>query len=52
MDLSITTLILLVLTPRLVWRVYTRIKARMVRQTSRGVRTSRMRVVIERSMVQ
>lgn len=34
MDLSITTLILLVLTPLLVWRVYNRIKARMVRQRS------------------
>jgi len=34
MDLSITTLALLVLTPLLVWRVYNRIKARMVRQRS------------------
>ena len=34
MDLSITTLILLVLTPLLVWRVYNRIKARMTRQRS------------------
>jgi hypothetical protein len=34
MDLSITTLALLVLTPLLVWRVYTRIKARMTRQRS------------------
>ncbi|MCC2974215.1 hypothetical protein [Massilia sp. IC2-476] len=33
-DLSITTLALLVLTPLLVWRVYNRIKARMVRQRS------------------
>lgn len=34
MDLSITTLALLVLTPLLVWRVYNRIKARMARQRS------------------
>ncbi|MEX5748360.1 hypothetical protein [Massilia sp. X63] len=34
MDLSITTLALLVLTPLLVWRVYNRIKARMTRQRS------------------
>lgn len=34
MDLSITTLALLVLTPLLVWRIYNRIKARMVRQRS------------------
>jgi hypothetical protein len=33
-ELSITTLALLVLTPVLVWRVYNRIKARMVRQRS------------------
>jgi len=33
-ELSITTLALLVLTPLLVWRVYTRIKARMTRQRS------------------
>ena len=33
-ELSITTLILLVLTPLLVWRVYNRIKARMMRQRS------------------
>ncbi len=33
-ELSITTLALLVLTPLLVWRVYNRIKARMVRQRS------------------
>jgi hypothetical protein len=34
MDISITTLILLALTPLLVWRVYNRIKARMARQRS------------------
>jgi hypothetical protein len=34
MDISITTLALLVLTPLLVWRVYNRIKARMARQRS------------------
>lgn len=34
MDLSITTLILLALTPLLVWRVYKRIQARMSRQRS------------------
>jgi hypothetical protein len=34
MDISITTLALLVLTPLLVWRVYNRIKARMTRQRS------------------
>lgn len=34
MDLSITTLALLVLTPLLVWRVYKRIQARMTRQRS------------------
>lgn len=34
MDLSITTLILLALTPLLVWRVYKRIQARMTRQRS------------------
>lgn len=34
MDISITTLILLVLTPLLVWRVYNRIKDRMMRQRS------------------
>ena len=34
MDLSITTLALLVLAPLLVWRVYNRIKARMTRQRS------------------
>ena len=33
-ELSITTLALLVLTPLLVWRVYNRIKSRMVRQRS------------------
>jgi hypothetical protein len=33
-ELSITTLALLVLTPLLVWRVYQRIKARMLRQRS------------------
>ena len=33
-ELSITTLALLVLTPLLVWRVYKRIQARMVRQRS------------------
>ena len=34
MELSITTLALLVLTPLLVWRIYTRIKSRMTRQRS------------------
>ncbi|MCA1858206.1 hypothetical protein LE190_20050 [Massilia oculi] len=34
MDISITTLALLVLTPLLVWRVYKRIQARMTRQRS------------------
>lgn len=34
MDLSITTLALLVLTPLLVWRVYKRIQSRMTRQRS------------------
>lgn len=34
MDISITTLALLVLTPVLVWRVYQRIKAQMARQRS------------------
>ncbi|MFC0253703.1 hypothetical protein [Massilia consociata] len=34
MDISITTLALLVLAPLLVWRVYNRIKSRMVRQRS------------------
>jgi hypothetical protein len=34
MELTITTLALLVLTPLLVWRIYTRIKSRMTRQRS------------------
>lgn len=34
MELTVTTLALLVLTPLLVWRVYTRIKSRMARQRS------------------
>lgn len=34
MDITVTTLALLVLTPLLVWRVYNRIKARMARQRS------------------
>jgi len=34
MELTITTLALLVLTPLLVWRIYTRIKAQMTRQRS------------------
>jgi len=34
MELTITTLALLVLTPLLVWRIYSRIKARMTRQRS------------------
>ena len=34
MEITITTLALLALTPLLVWRIYTRIKSRMVRQRS------------------
>lgn len=34
MEFTITTLALLVLTPLLVWRIYTRIKAQMTRQRS------------------